>query len=171
MKKPGIPIRNIITLILCFVLVFAFAFWYFPNQITQTSNQPPDISELESVDVTQTFSASPLSFLSWNGVWKGTDIDTDLEFSPDGTVKITHCGSGMDSTTGTYTIDGDTLIIKARWSNLVEMPGANDFPPLIVKKDDNALYLFPAQKTSALKYDADSAWPLRQIKNSPNTDD
>lgn len=117
-------------------------------------------------DAAKAFAVGPIRFLSWNGEWNGTDVDTELEFTPDGKVTITHYGSGMDSIRGAYTTNGDTVSIDAPWNNLVEMPGGSDWPALLLRDDGASLYLFPSRKTDALEYGARNnraAWPLKQI--------
>jgi hypothetical protein len=52
--------------------------------------------ELKSAEAKKVLAKAPISFLSWNGQWQGTDIDTKLSFFPNGRVQITHYGSGVD---------------------------------------------------------------------------
>jgi hypothetical protein len=110
-------------------------------------------STLQPSDAARVLSSESKRFLSWNGDWKGTDIDTELEFHPDGTVKITHYGTGVDSTTGTYETDGETVRISAAWEDLVEMPGRSDWPDLLLRHDADHQYLLPARQTEALQYE------------------
>jgi len=105
-----------------------------------------------------------LTFMSWSGSWKGTDIDTELVFNPDGTVLIRHSGTGVDEVAGTYKTTGAKIKITASWEKLVEMPGHMDFPGLIMKRDAGVLYLIPARNTRALHYGSESAWPLKVIR-------
>ena len=97
--------------------------------------------------------------MSWSGEWQGSDIDTTLAFF---CVQITHYGSGVDSVSGTYKTDGDTITIDAPWKRLVEMPGSDDFPALKLTRESDLYYLFPAIETQSLQYGASSGWPFKQ---------
>ena len=72
----------------------------------------PSASNFEPTDAAIVLGNTNQRFRSWNGEWQGTDIDTELEFRPDGTVTITHYGNGVDSTVGTYETEGESVRIS-----------------------------------------------------------
>ncbi len=136
---------------------------------SDVARHTPSRSELAAVDARTILGKSEISFMSWGGEWQGSDTDTVLTFLPDGTVQVAHFGSGVDTVTGRYETDGDEITIEAAWEKLVEMPGAEDFPSLVLRRDADTLYLFPSRETESLQYGDHSAWPLKQTTSKIET--
>ena len=123
----------------------------------------PQPLPLESVEASALIRDTPIVFLSWDGKWMGTDIDTELTLNPDGTATVSYYGYAHNKIAATWKIDGDQLLISAPFTQLIEMPGAKDWPPLTVKKRNHKLVLVPTRQTEALKYSGVSGWPLAEI--------
>lgn len=104
-----------------------------------------------------------LVFQSWAGLRQGSDMDTYVTLHRDKRVDVEYAGYGLESVSGNWKSSDAGIEISAPLSNLVEMPGAADWPPMHLKRGDGKLYLFPARDTDALRYASESAWPLRQI--------
>ena len=96
-----------------------------------------------------------ITFLSWNGEWIGTDVDTEINLMADGTVRLTEYGIGMDSYDGTYSINENSEL-------LLSLAGyEGNWPAMRVYRDQSVLLLAPADTSNATRIG--SRWPFRQI--------
>ncbi len=96
-----------------------------------------------------------ITFLSWNGEWRGTDVDTEIKLMADGTVRLTEYGYSMHSFDGTYSINQNSELS-------LSLDGYNDdWPAMRVYRDKSMLLLAPADMSSVTR--VGSRWPFRQI--------
>jgi hypothetical protein len=92
-----------------------------------------------------------LTFLSWNGEWIGTDVDTDITFLPGREAHMFRHGFTMIGYRGTYAIDAEGRIEL----NLRQFE--HDWPPMSLLEDDKSLLLVPEDG------DTRAGWSFRPI--------
>ena len=99
-------------------------------------------------------------FLSWDGEWIGTDVDTDLTFKPGGVVQMTMYGYAVSHYRGTYTIDSDGFV-SVRFEDFERA-----WPLMVMEKDEQWLRLRPRDPNHAAVI-LSNAWPFRQVERRP----
>ncbi len=102
-------------------------------------------------------------FQSWAGLHQGFDADTHLTFYPDGRIDIEHSGYDVERVSGKWIVSDGTIELDAPLAELAQMPGADDWPPMQLRRGGSKLYLYPTRDTKALKYSNDTAWPLGEL--------
>jgi|SRR6185369_5021901 hypothetical protein len=123
---------------------------------------PPRIATLDEEIRAQ----GSVIFRSWDGRWRGTDIDTDIQFLPANRVKVVEYGEGVETYRGTYKVSDDGEVGVA----LVDYRGS--CPVMLVRRDSRSLLLLqkdpglkPAirDRFTVLSDLSPGFWPFRQI--------
>ena len=122
------------------------------------------LPQMHAADITSELNdRDSILFQSWAGLHQGFDTDTHLTLFKDGNVEIKYSGYGVQQVAGTWSLDGDRIVLDAPISTLAEMPGADNWPPMQLLQGGGRLFLSPTRKTEALRYGDDDAWPLGEI--------
>lgn len=147
---------------------------------TPTTSVLPDSAEPTSQDALDTaFTESEaIRFLSWNGVWIGTDCDTEIELRGDGSVVLTEYGYGVDQYDGTYTVtansDGESEIsltlkeYQGSWPSMAVYTDQSEL--LLIPTEGEAGFVFGNRAGATVPSDAGSYWPFRQIPLEPDVE-
>jgi hypothetical protein len=88
-------------------------------------------------------------FGSWDGKGMGTDVDSDVEFCPNGIVKVHTYGDAISVSGGTYTIaaDGEVTLHCQKL----------DWPTMVLQRDSRSLLL----RAKEPGVGSDGRWPYR----------
>ena len=93
------------------------------------------------------------TFLSHDGRWYGTDIDTQISLTKDGQTEVTAFRDAVDTYKGTYSIDAAGAIhvslrhYPAKW------------PTMHLYTDRRGAILLPAEQSATASY-----WAFRQTR-------
>lgn len=130
------------------------------------------VSDVESALSDAFDEASLIRFRSWNGIWQGTDCDTDIELLPNRGLVLTEYGYAVRKYAGTYRIvptdDGLTVLEFS-----FESDYHGSWPPLAVYAGASNLLLRPVAGShdvvfgnragATLTSNPGLFWPFRQI--------
>ena len=105
-------------------------------------------------------------FRSWNGRWRGTDIDTDIQFLPANKVKVIEYGEGVETYRGTYRLseDGDVTVSLEGYRG--------SCPAMVLRRDARSFFLLPKNpeakpairdRFTVLSEISPGFWPFRHI--------
>lgn len=110
-------------------------------------------SELEALIAKQ----GSVTFLSHDGKWIGTDVDSDITFLPNGVAHTFSYSDAMIGYRGTFTAAADGTVV-------VEFPTLGEpWPTMTLRGDATSLLLSPKEPAGRAEPAERSDWPFRQI--------
>jgi hypothetical protein len=140
------------------LLLVAICFWYRAGNAKAAS--PTDLKDLIS-------KRGSVTFRSWNGVWIGTDCDTEITFLTNQVAWLIEYRDAIDRYKGTYQIDPEGQITIH-----LDDPGKK-WPVMVLEHDSTSLRLRPRTRSwnfmrtrpfEATIWDGqDSYWPFRPV--------
>jgi hypothetical protein len=99
-------------------------------------------------------------FRSWEGRFIGTDCDWDLQFLPEGRIKMIENGEGVEIYRGTYRMD-DRGTIETSFDRF-----PRPWPAMVLERDARSLFLRPRDAWYGgpeVSGRAPDLWPFRPI--------
>lgn len=140
------------------------------SALTLAELLPPNaqrVHNLQEVLDGKLATSKSILFRSWNGVWIGTDCDTEIKLLPGGAAILTEFGDGVDAYNGTCSV-GPASQLTLTLKNYV-----GTWPAMLVYQDGADLLLMPAggptgfvfgnRGGATVRGNAGSFWPFRQV--------
>jgi hypothetical protein len=166
MPRPRFSLKTLLWL-MAVVGLFCGSLWLAVQINHKSPSKPSDSADMDlpahllvrnpGEAIQESFARSnAIRFLSWNGRWIGTDLDTEIKLMSDGTVELTEYGVGVDTYAGTYSINENSEL------SLSLVGYATGWPTMRVYRDHSALLLAPADASGRVTR-IGSRWPFRQV--------
>lgn len=161
---PQFTLRPLLMAMLVVGAAFGWPAWLVPRLNDKPTTVAQEVVEIPEDllvrNLRETFrerfaGSNTITFLSWNGQWIGTDIDTEIRLMADGTVQLTEYGDAVDTYDGTYSIVNDFELMLS-----LKGYGAA-WPTMRVHRDRSALLLARADGSIHATRNG-SHWPFRQ---------
>ncbi len=140
------------------LLLVAICLWY-----RAENANPASASDLNALIEER----GSITFRSWDGIWIGTDCDTEITFLPDQVVYLIEYEDAVSCYKGTYAIN-QTGRIAIRLDDLDKK-----WPIMVLERDTLSLRLRPKKrslsftqsgKSDATIWDGDNSyWPFRPV--------